>query len=192
MTGWRKLKKHGLYIVEDAACSIGAEFKNNKVGAFADITVFSFHPRKFITTGEGGMITTENQAWADWMNSYKHFGMAVNNSSREDVVFEITGTNFKLSNVLAAIGLGQMWHIDELLSHRRELAAAYDRMLREIPGITFPKTTDGGRHSFQSYCIQIDERDRILAALRAEGTEVQIGTYALHMHPAFRNSKNIR
>lgn len=181
-------KKYGLYIVEDAACSIGAEFNGKKVGTFADITVFSFHPRKFITTGEGGMITTEKQAWADWMNSYKHFGMAMDNTSRAGVVFEIPGTNYKLSNVLATIGLGQMRHIDELLSRRRELAAAYERMLREIPGITLSKTTGGGRHSFQSYCILINERDRILATLRAEGTEVQIGTYALHMHPAFNKN----
>lgn len=73
-------KKYNLFIIEDAACAVGAEFKNKKTGTWADITVFSFHPRKFITTGEGGMITTNNKDWADWMNSYKHFGMNMRNT----------------------------------------------------------------------------------------------------------------
>jgi len=179
-------KKYSINIVEDAACSIGAEFKGKKVGTFADITVFSLHPRKFITTGEGGMITTENDNWADWMNSYKHFGMAMKNASREGIVFEIPGTNYKLSNVLAAIGLGQLQHIGKLLEQRRQLAMNYNKLLSEVPGIIIPETTPNGKHSFQSYCILLNARDHILNKLRSEGIEVQIGTYSLHMHPAFR------
>jgi perosamine synthetase len=182
--------KYSVYIVEDAACAIGAEFKGRKVGTFADITVFSLHPRKFITTGEGGMITTDNQLWADWMNSYKHFGMKMNNSSREEIVFEIPGTNYKLSNVLSAIGLGQMKEIEILLARRRELAAKYDHLLRDLNDLIIPKTTINGNHSYQSYCIFTTSRDRILNIMRSEGTEVQIGTYSLHMHPAFQNSSN--
>ncbi len=180
--------KYSVYIVEDAACAIGAEFKGKKVGSFADVTVFSLHPRKFITTGEGGMITTDNRELADWMNSYKHFGMKMNNSSREGIVFEISGTNYKLSNVLAAIGLAQMREIEILLARRRELAMKYDMLIRGVPGFVIPGTTLQGNHSYQSYCIFTKSRDRVLAALRSEGIEVQIGTYSLHMHPAFRNS----
>jgi len=183
-------RKYSVYIVEDAACSLGAEFRGKKVGTFADITVFSFHPRKFITTGEGGMITTENQEWAEWMNSYKHFGMKMNNTSREGIVFEITGTNYKLSNVLAAIGLGQMRQIDMLLSRRRELASRYDLLIENISGVSAPKKTLNGNHSYQSYCVFVESRDRILVTLREEGIEVQIGTYALHLHPAFKNPDN--
>ncbi len=94
-------KRHGVYLVEDAACSIGAEFKGRKVGSLADISVFSFHPRKFITTGEGGMVTTDNPVWAEWMVSYKHFGMTAD-ASRRLTRFGRIGSNYKMSNILAS------------------------------------------------------------------------------------------
>ncbi|MFA6127009.1 MAG: DegT/DnrJ/EryC1/StrS aminotransferase family protein [Bacteroidales bacterium] len=183
-------EKHNLYILEDAACSIGAEYKAEKVGIFADITVFSLHPRKFITTGEGGMITTENDAWAEWMNSYKHFGMAINNTSREGIRFDIVGTNYKLTNFQSAIGLGQMEHIDDLLQRRRFLASRYNNQFGHVSGIKLPTVVNDGRHSFQSYCILTPLRDKIMNTLRQQGLEVQIGTYALHMHPAFQNAQS--
>ena len=108
-------QRYGVYVIEDAACSIGAEYKEVKVGNQADISVFSLHPRKFITTGEGGLITTNNPEWADRMVSYKHFGMGVH-QSRLSTDFVRIGTNYKLSNILAALGLGQMAKIDELLA----------------------------------------------------------------------------
>ena len=183
-------KKNNLYIIEDAACSIGADFEDIKVGTQADITVFSLHPRKFITTGEGGMITTENTQWADWMNSYKHFGMNMNNAAREGIQFEIIGTNYKLSNLQSAVGLGQMAHIDELLSKRRELAAHYDQLLTGKEGISLPKIHCKGTHSYQSYCIFTPNRDEIMNTLRPRGIEVQIGTYSLHKHAAFRQKEH--
>lgn len=182
-------RKYNLYIVEDAACSIGAEFRGVKVGTLADITVFSLHPRKFITTGEGGMVTTENEKWAAWMNSYKHFGMAPGSADREGVSFSITGTNYKLTNIQAAIGLGQLEHIDELLGRRRSLASVYDKLLAGVESLSFPIVLPGGIHSLQSYCILVEGRDKILKTLRSRGIEVQIGTYSLHMHDAFKESK---
>lgn len=182
-------KKNNIYIIEDAACSVGSEFNNKKVGTFADISVFSLHPRKFITTGEGGMITTENQKWAEWMNSYKHFGMCANNASREGVQFDLAGTNYKLSNILSAIGLGQMECIEALINRRRVLAANYDNLLKQISGVSIPGIIQGGLHSYQSYCIFTPSRDKILSTMRSEGTEVQIGTYALHLHKAFQNKE---
>jgi perosamine synthetase len=182
-------KKYNLFIVEDAACSIGAEFRGKKAGVFADITVFSLHPRKFITTGEGGMITTGNEKWANWMNSYKHFGMAMNNTSREGVRFDIVGTNYKLSNIQAAIGLGQMEQIDVLLERRRTLAARYNTLFKKVNGIKLPSVVKEGQHSYQSYCILTSARDKIMNALRPQDVEVQIGTYALHLHPAFQNKR---
>jgi perosamine synthetase len=179
--------KYDLYIVEDAACSIGAEFQGQKVGGFADITVFSLHPRKFITTGEGGMITTQDSALADWMNSYKHFGMNMNNSAREGVVFEIPGTNYKLSNILAAVGLEQLHNVDELLKSRQKLADRYNSIFAKMSNVSLPAIHQEGVHSYQSYCIYTESRDRIMSTLRPIGIEVQIGTYSLHMHPAFQN-----
>jgi dTDP-4-amino-4,6-dideoxygalactose transaminase len=182
--------RHGVRIVEDAACAIGAAYDGRRVGVHADITVFSLHPRKFITTGEGGIVTTDVDEWAEWMESYKHFGMG-RSGARESIVFERIGTNYKLSNLQAALGVVQMRHVDELLERRRELAARYVERLQHLPGVSIPSTTEGGVHSYQSFCIHTVERDRILNALRGEGIEVQIGTYALHQHPAFRPGQHI-
>ena len=182
-------EKYGIYIIEDAACSIGAEYKGKKVGTFADITVFSLHPRKFITTGEGGMITTNKDELADWMNSYKHFGMEMKNAAREGIQFNMVGTNYKLSNMQAAIGLGQMKHIDELLYRRRLLAARYDSLLKQVDGLSLPVIHPSALHSYQSYCIFTPMRNKIMDTLRPTGTEVQIGTYSLHMHAAFKNKE---
>lgn len=176
--------KYGIFIVEDAACSLGAEYKDTRVGNLADISVFSLHPRKFITTGEGGMITTNNSEWAEWMESYKHFGMGVH-ESRLTTSFERIGTNYKLSNVLAAIGVVQMRHIDELLKRRIELANRYIDLAADIEHIDIPQITDRGKHSYQSFCVFVGARDAVMGDLRQSGIEVQIGTYSLHRHPAF-------
>ncbi len=179
--------RYNLFIVEDAACAIGAEFNGARVGTAADITVFSLHPRKFITTGEGGIITTEDRSLAEWMNSYKHFGMDMVNASREGVRFRMVGTNYKMTNIQAAIGLGQMSHIEVLLERRRLLAGHYNDLLSGVEGVTVPLVTQGGRHSYQSYCLFIESRDEVMKVMRQEGIEVQIGTYSLHMHEAFRD-----
>lgn len=184
-------EKFDIHIVEDAACSIGAEFKGVRVGNQADISVFSLHPRKFITTGEGGLITTNNDDWASWMESYKHFGMSSNNT-REGTDFVRIGTNYKLSNILAAVGLGQMEKIEELLTRRRYLARNYVALLKECSDFVVPSATPGGEHSFQSFCIYVKNRDKILRSMREKGIEVQIGTYALHRHPAFSPSEFCR
>jgi perosamine synthetase len=184
-------KKYALHIIEDAACSIGAEYNNDKVGTHGDISVFSLHPRKFITTGEGGMLTTNNPQWAEWINSYKHFGMGMNNHLREGVHFNIIGTNYKLSNIQSAIGLEQLSEIDNLLDRRRELANNYLQLLGNQKKISFPEVTKNGLHSYQSFCIFIENRDGIMKKMRGNGIEVQIGTYALHHHKAFQNNNLI-
>lgn len=194
-------EKHNLHIIEDAACSIGAEFNGTKVGNQADITVFSLHPRKFITTGEGGVVCTNHSGLGDWMNSYKHFGMNMNNTAREGTQFDIIGTNYKLTNVQAAIGLGQLKHIDRLLSKRLELAQNYKELLEEIEGVQLNPLLKHGRcsqncncekpdcvHSYQTFAIFVENRDLIMKELRAMGIEVQIGTYSLHMHNAYRQN----
>jgi perosamine synthetase len=193
-------EKHNLYIIEDAACTIGAEFKGEKIGKQADITVFSLHPRKFITTGEGGIVTTQSDVLAEWMNSYKHFGMDMTGKSREGIHFSNIGTNYKLTNLQAAVGLGQLKHIDALLAKRIELANNYETMLRNVDGITLTHFSEKERcanctctykqckHSYQTFSIFVEDRDRIMTEMRAKGIEVQIGTYSLHMHGAFQNN----
>ncbi len=185
------LRRAGILIIEDAACALGAEHAGHKVGYDADVAVFSLHPRKFITTGEGGIVVTGNPAWAAALRSYKQFG-AASRESRPDTCFERIGTNCKLSNILAAVGLAQMLRVDELLDRRLALAAEYDRLLGDVSSVALPTATAGGVHSRQTYCVFVDRRDEVMATLRAMGIEVQIGSYALHRHPAFAPSAHVR
>lgn len=197
--------KYGVLIIEDAACSIGAEFNGVKVGNQADITVFSLHPRKFITTGEGGIVTTNDDRLGEWMNSYKHFGMNMGNTAREGVQFDILGTNYKLTNIQAAVGLGQLEHIDTLLAKRIELAKSYADLLHNVNGVILNPLLTNGKcyagctctnpscvHSYQTFAVFVENRDYIMSQMRARGIEVQIGTYSLHMHKAFQNENYIR
>ena len=184
-------EKYNLFIIEDAACSIGAVYKGVKVGNQADITVFSLHPRKFITTGEGGIVTTNNKKWGDWINSYKHFGMDMSGANREGIQFNIIGTNYKLTNIQAAVGLGQLENIDELLSKRILLANNYKKLVKNIEKISLPQVLNpklNCQHSFQTYIVYVENRDRIMSEMRSKGIEVQIGSYSLHMHNAFNNN----
>lgn len=178
-------------VIEDAACSIGAKFKETMVGTGADITVFSMHPRKFITTGEGGLITSDNPEIAEFIDAYKHFGIKTA-ANRGSMVFSMMGTNYKLSNIQSALGVSQMKIIDTLLNRRIEIAERYTEMLQGVPGIEIPTVSTGGRHSYQTYCIFLEERDRIMKEMREQGIEVQIGTYSLHLHPAFQNEAECR
>ncbi len=182
-------ERYGVYVVEDAACALGAEYKGRKVGTQADMTVFSFHPRKFITTGEGGVIATNNPEWAEWLNSYKHFGMEVS-ASRRQAYFKRIGSNYKLSNLLAAVGLSQMARIEELLAKRLALADYYRHLLAQQPLVNLPQTTVHGKHSQQSFGIFVPRRDEVMDYLRQQGIEAQIGTYALHLFPPFAPGEN--
>jgi perosamine synthetase len=178
--------EYDILIIEDAACALGSTYKGLPTGVHADMSVFSFHPRKFITTGEGGMVTTNNSLWAEAMNRYKHFGMGFS-EEREEMVFMSKGTNYKMSNILAALGLAQMEMIDELLIERRRLAVRYNDLVKKSDVIRLPKVTPQGTHSYQSYVVFIPGRNEVMKAMRQDGIEVQIGTYALHQHPAFQN-----
>lgn len=187
-----KLKvKYNLKIIEDAACSLGTEYNNKKVGCLADISVFSFHPRKSLTTGEGGMITTDNQEWADWMKSYKRFGVSKNkNNSLE--TFEIIGSNYKMSDILAALGLSQIKIFDKLICKKLKLVERYVKTLEKNKKVVLPKVCPKGKHSYQSFCILVENRDQIMMEMKDRGIEVQIGTYALHLHSAFQNNSLIK
>jgi dTDP-4-amino-4,6-dideoxygalactose transaminase len=178
-----------IFVLEDAACSLGARYDDVCAGNLADISVFSLHPRKFITTGEGGVVTTDNTKWAGWMESYKHFGVG-NNTDRVTAQFERIGTNYKLSNIQAAVGLVQMRHIDMLLARRAEIAQRYNDLLQDVAGIRFLKITPKGTHSWQSYCVFVENPSQVIEKLRERGIETQIGTYSLHMHSAFNENPN--
>jgi perosamine synthetase len=183
----QEIKDHyEVLIIEDGACALGSSFNGQKTGVWSDMTVFSFHPRKFITTGEGGMVTTQNADWAEALNSYKHFGMGLS-PDRKETVFLSKGSNYKMSNILAAVGLAQMEVIDDLLNKRRALANRYIELLAGHEKISVQKTTGNGCHSYQSFAVLVPGRDKVMKQLRDLGIEVQIGTFALHQHPAFQD-----
>lgn len=189
---WELQEKHGFHIVEDAACSAGAIIDDKKVGTLADMTCFSFHPRKVITTGEGGMITTNNSEFAERARQLKKFGLRATPDGTAR--FMSYGTNYKLSNVLGAIGLAQLAKIETIIETRLKMAQTYNELLAEFDDIKPPKVKDGVRHTYQSYSLLIEKdgiRDKILSDMRAKGIECQIGTYSLSLEPAFENTRKI-
>ena len=184
--------RRGVLMVEDAACSLGAAWRGRPVGVQADVTVFSLHPRKMITTGEGGLVTTQDPALAEWMWSFKHFGLERPGAARERARFVRMGVNLKLSNIQAAVGVAQMRRFDELLDRRRELASRYGELLAGRPGVDLPRVPKGGESCWQSYCVLVGERNRVMDELRGQGIEVQIGTYLLPAEPAFQDPARCR
>jgi dTDP-4-amino-4,6-dideoxygalactose transaminase len=185
-------EEHDLEIVEDAACSADASFEGQPVGSQFDASVFSFHPRKVLTTGEGGMITTDDAELAREIRSIKNFG--TDPMGERHGFFKANATNYRFSDILAAVGVAQLQKADEIIGKRREIAARYDELLADVDGITTPKVIDGGEHNYQCYCAYIeagdtDLRDELIDALADEEIETQIGTYALHHTDAFGDAK---
>jgi len=184
--------EHNLAIVEDAACSTKATFNGQPVGSQFDISVFSFHPRKVLTTGEGGMITTDDDELAREMRSIKNFG--TDPMGERHGFFKADATNYRFSDILAAVGVAQLEKADEIIDRRQEIAARYDELIAEIDGVTAPTVVDGGVHNYQCYCVYIEAgditlRDDLIEALATRDIETQIGTYALHQTDAFADAK---
>ncbi|MDP1846710.1 MAG: DegT/DnrJ/EryC1/StrS family aminotransferase [Solirubrobacteraceae bacterium] len=177
-------RDHGLLLVEDAACALGAHVDGRRCGAWPGAAAFSFHPRKIITTGEGGMVTTDDDDLAARLRLLRNHG-----GMRGDVGmrFDEHGFNYRMSELQAAMGRAQMRRLDEMLAGRRTAAAAYDRALAAADGVTVPAAGSAGA-TFQSYVLLLADgidRDAVSLAMRAAGIETTIGTYAMHAQPAF-------
>jgi len=181
-------KEHDFITIEDAAGSMGVEINGEKVGKQADISCFSFHPRKVITTGEGGMIVTDNHDWARDMKMYKKFGMDPKGN------FVFWGTNCKLSDILGGIGLVQLGKVDDIIEMRRSKAAVYNSLLEDTEGVRLPEAGRGVRYTYQSYSMLLDDRfdrDEIIKRMRERGIQCQIGTYALSEFSHFDSTRKI-
>lgn len=185
-------RRHGLAVVEDAACALGTTYHGQPVGALGTAGCFSFHPRKSITTGEGGMVTTNDPELANRLRLLRSHG-GVRQGNR--FTFEAAGYNYRLSDILAAIGTAQLDKLDWILRRRREIAARYRELLADVPGIITPLEPAWGGHVYQSFVVLLDEsinRDAVITALADEGIETTLGTYALHCQPYFQRTYGYR
>jgi len=178
----------GIPIIEDAACAIGATYLGRQVGTFGAMGCFSFHPRKGITTGEGGMVTTNDDYLADRVRRLRNHGAVKSDSS---LAFLEAGFNYRMSDILAAVGVAQLRKLDHIVAARRAVALRYTADLADIPGLRCPIEPEGAFHTYQSYVLLLEpemDRDRFLSDLRSRGIECTIGTYALHAQPFFSQS----
>jgi perosamine synthetase len=168
-------------LVEDAAGALGARYRDTPCGSLGLMGCLSFHPRKIVTTGEGGAVTTDAPELADALRTLRHHGIVPRGA------FDIPapGLNYRLPDLLCAIGITQLARLEQLLAARDRVAGWYTERLEHL--FLTPSAAEGDRHGWQAYVIQLDRRDEALTALRAEGIEVQIGTYALHHLGAYRD-----
>ena len=168
-----------VHLVEDAAGALGARRGDRPCGGLGIMACLSFHPRKIVTTGEGGAVTTNVPQLADAVRRLRHHGIA----PAGEFEIEEPGLNYRLSDILCAVGIPQVRRLDELLAARQRVAEAYAERLAEL--VEPPRAADGDTHGWQAYVIQLERRDEALAALREAGIEAQIGTYALHRLEAY-------
>jgi dTDP-4-amino-4,6-dideoxygalactose transaminase len=170
----------GLLVIEYAAGALGAKRQGRACGSLGLLGCLSFHPRKIVTTGEGGAVTTNDAGVAASVAAMRNHGWR----SLVPPDMPEPGLNYRLSDILCAVGIPQMQRLDELLAERTRVAAGYSERLAELP-VLLPRADEGDVHGWQAYVLQVDDRDRELAELRAQGIEAQIGTYALHQLGAF-------
>lgn len=176
---------YGLFLLEDAACAIGAVVDGRPVGGWPGAGCFSFHPRKVITTGEGGMVTTDDDGLAERLRLLlSHGGRA----ARVGLEFVEHGFNYRLSEMQAVLGASQMTRLDEILSGRRTAAADYIERLGDFDRLLIPLGDASEASTFQSFVVLLDDtvdRDSVVARLGEDGVESTLGTYAMHAQPAF-------
>ncbi len=171
-------------LLEDAAGALGARRQGRPCGGLGTAGCLSFHPRKIVTTGEGGAVTTNDADLAERVRSYRHHGWSP--SDRYDDM-PAAAFNYRLSDILCAVGVPQVRRLEELLARREEVAAGYRERLSELAGVVLPSADAGDRHGWQAYVVQLDRRDEAMATLREQGIQCQIGTYALHRLSAYRD-----
>ncbi len=190
---------HDLPVVEDAACAIGSEIlwhsKWERIGRpHGDIACFSFHPRKVITTGDGGMITTSNPNWDEQFRLWRQHGMSVPDTVRhasKEITFEsyvFLGYNYRMTDIQAAVGREQLKRLPELIERRRLLAARYVELLANVPGLRLPKELDWARSNWQSYCVRLPDdvdQQRVMQDMLDADIATRRGIMCSHREPAY-------
>jgi dTDP-4-amino-4,6-dideoxygalactose transaminase len=186
----------GIAVIEDAACAAGSTYRGRPVGAGAELAAFSFHPRKLLTTGEGGMVVTGDGEMAARLRRLREHGMDVSaarrHASRQPVIehYLETGFNYRMTDVQAAIGLVQLGKLGRLVARRRELAERYQALLAGIPGLITARDPDYGTTNYQSFWVLLPDdfplvRDELLFVLAANGVSARRGIMSAHTEPAY-------
>jgi perosamine synthetase len=189
--------KHKLALVADACHALGGSYKGRPVGSLADLSTFSFHPVKHITTGEGGMVTTDDPELARRMRMFRNHGIATDFRQREERgswFYEMVelGYNYRVTDFQCALGLRQLAKLPVWIARRREIASAYDRALADLPEVKPLRVRPEVGHAFHLYVVQLQlerlkvDRARIFEALRAENIGVNVQYIPVHLHPFYR------
>lgn len=192
-------ERHGIKILEDAACALGSRYKGRPIGGHSAMACFSFHPRKIVSTGEGGMITTNNSDYAERLRLLRQHGMSIRDSERHSsskVLIEqylCVGYNYRLTDLQAAVGIEQLKKLDHIVSRRRTLAAYYDKALAKHPWLQIPKVPDYAHFNYQSYALRMTEnapvtRNQLLQRLLDRGIAGRRGIMLAHREPPYANT----
>jgi perosamine synthetase len=202
MTAIREIAvRRGLILIEDAACAIGSEYDGRLIGCpFGEIACFSFHPRKIMTTGEGGMITTNNAELALRMARLRQHAMSVSDVARHNSkhiaieTYDEIGFNYRMTDMQAAIGIAQLSRLDELLERRRYLAQRYTNALKQIPWLKPPYVPNDCRPNFQSYMVRLTgvaapRRDAIMQSLLEKKISTRRAIMAIHREIPYERAR---
>ncbi|MGH9359734.1 MAG: DegT/DnrJ/EryC1/StrS family aminotransferase [Terriglobia bacterium] len=193
--------RHDLVVVEDAACAIGSEYHDHRIGSpQGKFACFSFHPRKILTTGEGGMITTSDSGMAARLRQLRQHGMSVSDvvrhSARQVVIetYDEVGFNYRMTDLQAAVGIVQLGRLEDLLERRRSLAARYTARLQGLGWITAPHVPQDCRHNFQSYMVRLlpnapMSRDSVMQELLEKGISTRRGVMAIHREHPYQDAR---
>jgi perosamine synthetase len=190
-------RRHDIVVIEDAAPAIGATYKGRRVGGLGNSTCLSFHPRKVITTGEGGMLLTDTPAIAERARAMRAHAMSVSDLARHNaqrVVIEEyheLGYNYRMTDLQAAIGIEQLKRLDGMIERRREVACRYADALANVDGVQLPFSSSDTPHTYQSYMIQLApgvglSREELMQQLLAVGVATRRGVMAIHLEPYYR------
>ncbi|MDI2097597.1 DegT/DnrJ/EryC1/StrS family aminotransferase [Ruicaihuangia caeni] len=195
--------RRGIVVIEDAACGAGSQYLGRPVGAGAELAAWSFHPRKLLTTGEGGMLTTSRADWAERARRLREHAMSVSAAERHASVlppaeqYDEIGFNFRMTDLQAALGLVQLQKLPAIVARRRELAAQYAERLTGVPGIRLVTDPIFGTSNFQSLWAEIGDdypldREGLLEHLAAAGVSARRGIMAAHRQPAYAGGASQR
>lgn len=191
-------RQHDLAVLEDAATIIGGTYKSKPIGAHSRAVCFSFHPRKAITTGEGGMVTTNDENIAHQVEMLRSHGANVSDFARHTagkVVIEeypVLGYNYRLTDIQGAVGVEQMKKLDWILQRRLEIGQRYNQAFADLDFVVTPDEPPYAKHTYQSYCVRIAHnapktRDEIMAAMQDAGIATRRGVMAAHLEPFYVN-----